>query len=75
MSTQLVRSERNPVLGYVLWAACFFGFFGIHRIYAGRWASGLLWFFTFGLCGMGQLVDVFFVPRMIQDHNEGRPVW
>ena len=21
------------------------------------------------------LVDILFLPRMIQDHNEGRPVW
>lgn len=75
MSTQLVRQERSVGVGYLLWLACFFGAFGIHRFYAGRWVSGLIWFFTGGLCGIGQLVDLVFMPRMIEDINTGRDVW
>ena len=37
----------------------------------GRWASGLLWLFTGGLCFVGQLIDVFMMPRMIEDTNRG----
>jgi hypothetical protein len=31
--------------------------------------------FTGGLCGIGQVIDVLFVPRMVADFNSGRPVW
>ncbi len=75
MSTALVRDKRSIGVGYLLWLACFFGVFGIHRFYAGRWISGLIWLFTGGLCGVGQLVDLVFMPRMIEDINTGRDVW
>jgi TM2 domain-containing membrane protein YozV len=75
MSTALTRSSRQVPVAYGLLALGLFGFCGLHRLYAGRWVSGLIWLFTGGLCGLGQLVDILFVPRMIEDHNEGRPVW
>ena len=75
MSNAMVRTERSVGTGYVLLALGLVGFCGLHRLYAGRVVSGLLWLFTGGLCGIGQLVDILFLPRMIQDHNEGRPVW
>ncbi len=76
MGGELVRREpRNVGLAYALWLGSFFGFCGLHRIYAGRYASGIIWFFTGGLCGVGQLVDLFFVPRMVEDHNAGRKIW
>ncbi len=76
MRTDLApHDQRHPALAYMLWLSCFFGFCGLHRLYAGRWVSGVLWFLTGGLCGIGQLVDLVFIPRMIADHNGGRPVW
>jgi TM2 domain-containing membrane protein YozV len=74
-TAMVVRQERNVAIGYVLWLGCWFGICGLHRIYAGRWASGLLWLVTGGLCGVGQIVDLFFVPRMVSDYNDGRDVW
>ena len=76
MSNELQTRDRRSVgWAYLLWLPSFVGLFGVHRFYAGRWASGLLWFFTGGLCGIGQLVDLLFIPRMIEDHNTGRDVW
>lgn len=75
MSTALVRTERQVPVAYLLLALGLFGFCGIHRFYTGRVVSGLIWLFTAGLCGVGQLIDLFFVPRMVEDHNAGRPVW
>lgn len=76
MSTSLtVRDERSVGWAYGLWVVGLFGFCGIHRFYAGRWASGLLWLLTGGLCGVGQLVDLLFIPRMVEDHNKGRRIW
>ena len=69
------RDSRHTAWGYLLWVPCVFGVSGLHRFYAGRYLSGLVWLLTGGLCGVGQLIDLFFIPRMIEDHNVGREVW
>ncbi len=44
---------------WVAVALCFFlGVFGFHRFYEGKILSGLLYFFTAGLFGIGWLVDL-----------------
>ena len=66
-------SQRTAVkdksLAYILWLTCLIGFFGIHRMYAGKWITGLLWFFTLGLLFIGQLVDLLLIPGMIERAN------
>jgi TM2 domain-containing membrane protein YozV len=54
-------NTHSLVIGYVLWI---FGFTGAHRFYYGKPISGCIWFFTFGLLGIGWLVDVFLIPGM-----------
>ncbi len=63
--------RRDVALSYVLWFGGFFMLCGLHRFYMGRWVSGLVWMATFGLCGVGQLIDLFALPRMIEDSNRG----
>ncbi len=48
-------------VGYILW---FFGFTGAHRFYFGKPISGTIYFLTFGLLGIGWLVDLFLIPAM-----------
>jgi serine/threonine protein kinase len=36
----------------------FLGLAGMHRFYAGRTGTGIVWLLTFGLAGIGQVVDV-----------------
>lgn len=55
------NNTHSVPIGYILWI---FGFTGSHRFYFGRPLSGLIWFFTFGLLGIGWLVDVFLIPWM-----------
>ena len=69
------RSDLNVFVSYALWVPCLFGVNGLHRIYNGRYLSGLMWLVTFGFCGMGQVIDLLFIPRMVEDHNAGRDVW
>lgn len=49
------------LIGYAMWL---FGFLGAHRFYFGRPISGAIWFFTFGLLGIGWLIDLFLIPEM-----------
>ena len=55
MADQLVphQKERDTGMAYILWLASFVGLAGIHRLYMGRWVSGLIWLFTGGLCMVG----------------------
>ena len=50
-------------VGYILWI---FGFTGSHRFYYGKPISGTIYFFTFGLLGIGWLIDFFLIPSMDQ---------
>lgn len=61
MSTEFQKDTHSIVVGYALWV---FGFMGAHRFYYGRPAIGTLYFFTFGLLGIGWFVDLFLIPGM-----------
>jgi TM2 domain-containing membrane protein YozV len=52
---------HSKTIGYLLWI---FGFTGSHRFYYGKPVSGAIWFFTFGLLGIGWLIDLFLIPGM-----------
>ena len=54
---------------YILWLGGFLSLNGLHRLYNGKIATGLLWLCTFGLFGVGQLVDLLLIPNMVEDYN------
>jgi TM2 domain-containing membrane protein YozV len=56
-------------MAYLLWAAGCVGFCGVHRFYLGRPVSGIIWFLTAGLLGIGQIVDLFLIPGMVAELN------
>ncbi len=60
---------KTSGIAYLLWLLCFLGFCGIHRFYAGKWVTGLIWFLTGGLFLIGQLVDLFLIPGMVERAN------
>ncbi len=55
------KDTHSKLIGYIVWI---FGFFGAHRFYFGKVKTGVLWFFTLGLLGIGWLVDLFLIPSM-----------
>lgn len=61
--------QKDTALAYVLWVLCFAGLCGMHRLYAGKWITGLLWLLTVGLLGVGQFIDLFLIPGMIRRRN------
>ena len=52
---------HSRLIGYLLWI---FGFTGAHRFYFGKPVSGVIWFCTLGLAGIGWLIDLFLIPSM-----------
>lgn len=61
--------ETRTQTSYLLWLACVFQVHGLHRLYNGKIGTGLLWMCTFGLFWMGQVVDLFLIPNMVEEHN------
>jgi len=55
------QDTHRKTIGYILWI---FGFTGSHRFYYGRPFMGTIYFFTFGLFGIGWLIDFFLIPAM-----------
>lgn len=63
---------RSVGVAYLLWCLSLFGVSGVHRFYAGKWKTGLLWFFTLGLLFFGTIIDLFLIPGMIERANTNR---
>jgi TM2 domain-containing membrane protein YozV len=58
--------NHNIVLSYLFW---FFGFTGLQRFfYSKRW-TGLLYLCTFGVFGIGWIIDAFFIPSWSANSN------
>ncbi len=60
---------RKTKVAYILWCTCFVGLAGVHRLYSGKYLSGLVWLFTLGFLGIGQLIDLVLIPGMIEEKN------
>ena len=60
-SDKIINDTHSLLIGYLLWI---FGFLGAHRFYFGRPVSGTVYLFTFGLLGIGWLVDLFLMPSL-----------
>ena len=59
--------DKTPA--YLLWCGWLIGLAGLHRIYLGRYGTGFLYLFTWGLFGVGQVFDLFQIGRMVEYEN------
>ncbi len=61
-----IRFVTGPVDYTIAWLLLvFLGFFGIHRIYMGKWLTGILYLCTFGLFGVGYIYDMWTINDQV----------
>jgi len=77
-------AARSPIIAYLIWF--FLGYGGVHRMYLGRWISGISMLFLLGIStvltiiGVGYLlfgvvilwwaIDALLIPGMARGYND-----
>ena len=56
-------------IAYLLWALGGFGTLGLHRFYLRKPGTGVLWLLTGGVLWIGAVVDLFRLPRLVDEAN------
>lgn len=71
MSRTADRHYKSGKVDYnVAWILLtFLGYFGAHRFYMGKWATGLIWLCTGGLFFVGYLFDFWTLNNQVSDVN------
>jgi TM2 domain-containing membrane protein YozV len=67
------RFEAGPLNYSVAWILLtFLGLFGVHRLYMGKWLTGILYLLTLGLFGLGYLYDYWTLNGQVDALNRQR---
>jgi len=68
-----LRFAAGPVNYTVAWVLLtFLGLFGVHRMYMGKWLTGIVYLLTAGLFGLGYLYDFWTLNDQITVINAER---
>ena len=68
-----LRFKAGAVDYTVAWILlAFLGLFGIHRMYMGKWFTGIVYLCTFGLAGIGYLYDFWTLNDQITKVNASK---
>lgn len=62
-----VEGPKDYTLSWIL--LTFLGVFGVHRMYLGKWLTGILWALTGGLFLLGYLYDLWTLNDQIDSAN------
>ncbi len=61
-----IRFTAGPVDYTVAWMLLvFLGLFGVHRMYMGKWLTGILYLLTGGIFGLGYIYDLWTINDQI----------
>jgi len=65
-----LRFSAGPLDYNVAWILLtFLGLFGVHRMYMGKWLTGILYLLTFGLFGVGYIYDYWTLNEQLSQLN------
>ena len=65
-----LRFTNGPVDYNVSWILLtFLGLFGVHRMYMGKWLTGILYLATGGLLGIGYIYDYWTLNDQLSEIN------
>jgi TM2 domain-containing membrane protein YozV len=68
-----VRFKTGEINYNIAWILLtFLGFFGIHRMYMGKWITGILYLLTIGFLGIGVIYDFWTLNDQITLLNSKR---
>jgi len=70
----MVRAPSGKNRTITLLLCVFFGFFGFHRFYVGKFGTGFLYLFTLGFFWLGWLLDIFVILTGNFGDNFGNPI-
>lgn len=67
-----LRYKTGPTDYSVAWILqTFIGYLGVHRMYMGKWFTGILYLCTAGLAGVGWVYDFCTLNTQISERNGG----
>ncbi len=70
-----VRAGISPLSRTVAFLLCFFiGGMGVHRFYVGKVGSGILYFLTMGIFGIGVFIDLILILVGSFTDDKGLPI-
>lgn len=71
VTTRMVSSKSKMV---ALLLCIFTGYLGIHRFYVGKIGSGIIYFLTMGLFGIGWIIDIISIAAGSFKDKYGMPL-
>ncbi len=71
---QSALPPKSTGVAYLMMIFTLFGVAGIQHFYLGKIGRGILWLLTWGLFGIGSIVDLFTLPSQTKTINARRAV-
>ncbi len=70
--SHVIGGQKSQGVAIACWCLCLIGICGAHRFYLGDASGGLLYLCTFGLCGIGQVIDLLGLSTKVDMYNAAR---
>lgn len=67
-------SDKSKFTAILLCCLGFIGFAGFHRLYVGKFLSGILYLITFGFLLLGTIIDLFLLLMGQFSDKAGQPI-